>query len=69
MIGNEEGYTSEMKAMRSRHVGTSIDKTLGARFLGRDSVLLDVRYYCCAYVVYVVHVVSMMLCACGVLYT
>jgi len=31
-----------------------------ARFLGRDSVVLDVWYYCCAYVVYVVHVPSMM---------
>ena len=29
-------------------------------------MLLDERYYCCAYVV---HVASMMLCACGVVYT
>jgi len=43
-----------------------MDKTLGTRFLGRDSVLLDARYYCCAYVVYVA---SVILCACGVVYT
>jgi len=46
-----------------------MDKTLGTRFLGRESVLLEVRYYCCAYVVYIVHVSSMMLCTCSVVYT
>jgi len=35
-----------------------MDKTLEARFLGTDNVLLDVRYYCCAYVV---HVASVMI--------
>ena len=29
------------------HVLTSTNKTPGERFLGRDSVLVDVRYYCC----------------------
>lgn len=43
-------------------------KTWEARFLGIDSVVLDVWYYCCAYVVYVVHVTSILLCACGVVY-
>ena len=37
-----------------------MDEILEARFLGKDSVVLDVWYYCCAYVVYVVHVASMM---------
>jgi len=35
-------------------------ETLEARLHGRDSVVLDVWYYC--------NVVSMMLCACGVVY-
>jgi len=35
-------------------------KTLETRFLGKDNVVLDVWYYCYAYVVYVVHVASMM---------
>jgi len=43
-----------------------MDTTLGARLLGRDNVVLDVWYYSCAYVVYSVHVASMMLCACGI---
>ena len=42
--------------------------TLEARLLGKDSVVLDVWYYCCAYVVYVVHVVFVMFCAWGVVY-
>ena len=46
-----------------------MDKTLEVRFLGKYSVVLDVWYCCCAYVVYVVHVASMMLRACGVVYT
>jgi len=45
-----------------------MDKTLEARFLGRDSVVLDVWYYCCAYVVYVVPIAFMMLCTCVVVY-
>ena len=43
-----------------------MDKTLESRLLGRDSVILDLWYYCYAYVVYVVHVSSVMLCAGGV---
>jgi len=43
-------------------------ETLEARFLGRDSVVLDVWYYCCAYVLYVGHAASVMLCTCGVVY-
>ena len=45
-----------------------MDKILEARLLGRDSVVLDVWYYCFSYVVYVVHVAYVMLCACGVVY-
>ena len=45
-----------------------MDKTLEARLLGRDSVVLDVWYHYCSYVVYVVHVASVMLCACSVVY-
>ena len=43
-----------------------MDEISEARFLGKDSVVLDVWYYCYAYVVYVVHVASMM-CALVVL--
>ena len=43
-------------------------ETLKARFLGRDIVVLDEWYYYCAYVVYVIHVASVMLCACGLVY-
>jgi len=45
-----------------------MDQTLESRFLGRDDVVLHVWYYYCAYVVYVVHVSSLMLCACSVVY-
>jgi len=45
-----------------------MDKTLKERLLGRDNVVLDEWYYCCAYVVYVVHVASVMLCACCVVH-
>ena len=31
-------------------------------------MVLDVWYYCCEYIVYVVHVASVMLCTCGVVY-
>jgi len=37
-----------------------MDKTLEVRFLDRDNVLSDVRYYYCSYVVHVVHVSLMM---------
>jgi len=37
-----------------------MDKTLEARLLGRDNVVLDVWYYCCAYV-------ASMMCAHAVL--
>jgi len=43
-------------------------ETLEARLLGRGSVVLDVWYDCCAYVVYVVHVTYVMLCTCDVVY-
>ena len=36
--------------------------------LGRDSVVLNLWYYCCAYVVYVVHVSFVMLCTRGGVY-
>ena len=39
-----------------------LDKTLEARLLGRDRVVLDVSYYYYVYVVYVVHVASVLLC-------
>ena len=42
------------------------EKTLEARLLGRDNVVLDVWYYGYAYIVYDVHVSSMMLCTCRV---
>jgi len=44
-------------------------ETLEARFLGRDKLVFEMWYYCCAYIVYIVHVASVMLCACGVVYT
>ena len=55
------------------HARIKIDgeETLEARFLGRDSVVFYVWYYCCAYVAYVayvVHVASVMLCSCGIVY-
>jgi len=53
----------KLKQCGLQHVWTSMDKTLEVRFLGKDSMLLDVRYYCCPYVV---HVASVMLCACSV---
>ena len=43
-----------------RHARISMDEIPKVSFLGKDSVVLDVWYYCCAYVVYVVHVASMM---------
>jgi len=42
-----------------------MDKALEASLLGRYCVVLDVWYYCCAYVV---HVASVMLCACNLVY-
>lgn len=39
-----------------------MDKTLEARLFGRDNMVLDEWYYFCAYVV------SVMLCACSVVY-
>jgi len=38
-----------------------MDKTLGARFLGRDNVLVDVRYYCCICCVFTC-------CLCNIMY-
>lgn len=45
-----------------------MDKILEARLLGRDGVVLNVCYYCYTYVVYVLHVSYMMLCAYSVVY-
>ena len=45
-----------------------MDNTLEARLHGRDNVVLDVWYYCCAYVVYDVHGTSVRLCTCVVVY-
>ena len=59
---------AKWKYFGQRNVGTSMGKALETMFLGRENVLLDVRYYCCAYVVYIVHVASVMLCACSVAY-
>jgi len=49
-----------------QHARISMDEIPEARFLGKDNVVLYVWYYCYAYVVYVVHVASMM-CALVVL--
>jgi len=43
-----------------------MDEILEAMFLGKNNVVLDVWYYCFAYIVYVVYVSSMM-CALVVL--
>jgi len=64
-----EGYISKVKVVWSAACWDKHDKTLEARFLGKDSMVFKVWYYCCAHVVYVVHVVSMILCACHVVYT
>jgi len=63
--GYAEGYINGMKSVWFWHVGTSMNsgKTLGARLLGRDSVVLDVQCYYC---IYVVHVAPVMLCTYGV---
>ena len=42
-----------------------MDKALEARLLGIDNLVLDVWYYCCAYVI---QVASVMLCVCGVVH-
>jgi len=67
-----ECYTGDTSAKWKhcglQHVGPSMDKTLEATLLGRGSVVLDVWYYCCAYVVYIVHVRSVILCACSVVH-
>jgi len=70
MTGNVEGYINVMKKCDLRHARLSMvsGETLEASLLGSDSVVLDVWYYCCAYVVYVVHVSYVMLCACSVVY-
>ena len=43
-----------------------MDEMPEARFLSKDNMVFDVWYYCYSYVVYVVHVASMILCACSV---
>lgn len=60
--------STEWKRHGPRHAKTSMDKTLEAGSLGGVNVVLDVWYYYCAYVVYVVQVAFLMLCACGVVY-
>lgn len=57
-----------MKAMWPVTCWIRMGKALEAKFLGKSSMVLDVWYYCCAYVLYVVHDSSMMLCACSVMY-
>jgi len=57
---------AEWKKSGLRHAKTSMDRTSEVGFLGRVNVDLDVWYSCYAYVVYVVHVASMM-CALVVL--
>jgi len=59
--------STELKQYDPQHARISMDsrETLEGRLLGRHSVVLDVWYYYCAYVV---HVVSVMLCACSVVY-
>ena len=44
-----------------------MDEIPEARFLSKDNMVFDVWYYCYSYVVYVVHVASIM-CALSVLY-
>jgi len=43
-------------------------ETLEARLFGRDSVVLDVQYYCCVYVVHDVYsvIVPMVMCTCNI---
>lgn len=43
-------------------------ETMEVRLFGRDSVVFDVWYYYCTYVMHVVHVASVMLCTCSVVY-
>ena len=59
--------SAKLKQCGLRYVRISMDgkETLEARFLGMDSVVLDVWQYYCAYVV---HVSSMMLFECSVVY-
>lgn len=48
--------SSKWKQCNLRHARISMDKTLEARFLGRDNVVLDMWYDYCSYVIYVVHI-------------
>jgi len=60
--------SAEWRQGDRRHVVTCVNsgKTLEARLFDRVSVWsLDVSYYCC---IYLVHVASVMLCECGVVY-
>jgi len=41
------------------HARISMDEISEARFLGKNNVVLDVQYDCCAYIVYV----ASMMCA------
>lgn len=42
--------------------------TLEARLPRRDNVVLDVRYYCCVYVVHFLYsmIVTMVMCTCNI---
>ena len=60
--------STECKKYGLWHVRISMDKTLEARLICRDSVVLDVQCYCGAYLLYVVRVASLMLCACIIVY-
>jgi len=60
MTGNADGYINEMKQCGLQHARTSMGKTLEARLPCKDIVVMDVWYYCCAYVV---HVASVSQCA------
>ena len=53
--------SAKWKQCGLRHAKKSMDKTLEARLLGRGRVVLDVWYYCFAYVIHVVHVTSGMI--------
>lgn len=51
----------KLKQCGLRHARTSMDKMMEARLLDRGSMVSDVWNYCCAYVIHVVHVSSVMI--------
>lgn len=44
------------------------EETLEARLLGRGSIVLDVKCYCCVYVMHVVYSLILPMVMCNVLY-